>query len=138
MAEKCCCGGPTILLFPCGGGSDVGELTDRAARKLTKEGWGRIYCLAGVGAHIENFLENTKLADRIIAIDGCPSACASKTLSHVGFKPRVILLKKVGFMKGSSPVNEENISKLCDLIRNSVEGEDREKKLNEKGSCCKC
>lgn len=137
MAEKCCCGGPARLIFPCAGGSDVGELTDRVARKLTKDGWGRIYCLAGVAAHIKNFIENSKMAEEIVAIDGCPAACASKALIHAGFQPVAISLKEAGFLKGHSPVNEENICKLVDFIKATLKSEVCIQQPDSKqGDCC--
>ena len=43
-----------ILLLPCAGGSNCGQITNNVAVKLTQDGVGRIYCLAaGIGAHIE-------------------------------------------------------------------------------------
>ncbi len=36
----CACSGAPTLIFPCSGGSDVGCLTDQAARKMTKDGTG--------------------------------------------------------------------------------------------------
>ncbi|MCX6348486.1 MAG: hypothetical protein NTV79_03145, partial [Candidatus Aureabacteria bacterium] len=51
MATKssCGCGGTVKLVFPCSGASDTGEIADRAARKLSAEGTGNMYCLAGIG-----------------------------------------------------------------------------------------
>lgn len=142
MAENCCCKGPARLLFPCAGGSDVGELTDRVARKLTKDGWGKIYCLAGVAAHIGNFLENTKAAEEIVAIDGCPASCASKALAHTGYQPISISLKELGFMKGKSPASEENIHKICELIKkqDTVQkcDSDQQDSQQTNNSCCSC
>jgi len=142
MAKKCCEGGSLRLLFPCSGGSDVGALTDSVARKLTGEGWGRMYCLAGVAAHLEGFVETTKAATEIVALDGCPAACASKTLVHVGFSPKTINLKQLGFLKGESPVNEKNIQLVCTLIKQTEEEQNGKKgktTLTAKkagGSCC--
>jgi uncharacterized metal-binding protein len=35
------CSGSTNLIFACSGGSDVGGITDRAARELAKQGKGK-------------------------------------------------------------------------------------------------
>ncbi|MGB9643292.1 MAG: putative zinc-binding protein [Candidatus Ratteibacteria bacterium] len=139
MKKKCCCGGPSILLFPCAGGSDVGALTDRVARKLTQDGWGRIYCLAGVAAHLSSLLESAKAAKKVVAIDGCPTLCATKALIHAGFQPIGISLKELGFMKGNSPISEENINKICDWIKNHspIENDDSKKSgVRYKIDCC--
>ncbi|HOK80363.1 MAG TPA: putative zinc-binding protein [bacterium] len=142
MAEKCCCGGPLRLLFPCAGGSDVGALTDRVARKLTQDGWGKIYCLAGVAAHIPSFLENTKAAEEVVAIDGCPVACASKALIHAGYQPISISLQELGFMKGKSIVSEENINKILELIKKQDIPQkcnsDKPDSQQTKNFCCSC
>jgi uncharacterized metal-binding protein len=98
------------LIFPCSGASDVGEITDRAARKLTQEGSGKMYCLAGIGGRIENIMESTKAASKILAIDGCQSDCACNTLLRAGFKEFDHLrLTDMGMEKGKSPVSEEKI-----------------------------
>src|SRR4030042_1982738 len=52
--------------------------------KLTEEGTGNIYCLAGIGAHIEGMVESARSAKRIVALDGCSVACAKKTIKHAG------------------------------------------------------
>ncbi|HOJ39698.1 MAG TPA: putative zinc-binding protein [bacterium] len=138
MAEKCCSAGRVRLLFPCAGGSDVGELTDKAARALTREGWGRIYCLAGVAAHLPVFLETTKMASEIVALDGCPAACASKTLIHAGFQPVVVNLKDAGFLKGETPVSGKNISCLCQVVKKEKEAANGGKEVGTKQvvTCC--
>jgi uncharacterized metal-binding protein len=71
-AEKSnvCCGGPR-LIFACSGAADVGEIADRAGRELTKNGLGKMFCLAGVGGRVGGIMKTTESADKILAIDGC-------------------------------------------------------------------
>ena len=45
MSQSTCGGGPR-LIFACSGASDVGEIADRAARKLSREGVGKMYCIS--------------------------------------------------------------------------------------------
>ncbi len=52
---------------------------------MTQEGMGSFFCLAGIGAHVSGMVESTKAGKVIVAIDGCPVACAKKTLEHAGF-----------------------------------------------------
>jgi uncharacterized metal-binding protein len=47
---------------------------------------GKFFCLAGIGGHVSGMIESTKAGKLIVAIDGCPLACAKKTLEHTGFK----------------------------------------------------
>jgi len=81
---KCACKGEEVVLLPCSGGSNCGQIANQVAVQLTEEGVGNIYCLAGIGAHIKGMVESARSAKRIVAIDGCAVACAKKTLEHAG------------------------------------------------------
>lgn len=114
MTEKCTCASAPILIFPCSGGSDVGALTDQAARRLTADGIGKMYCLAGIGGRLDAIMETTKSAAKILAIDGCKLDCARRTLRQAGFSGfEHIRLNDFGIEKGESPVNDENIEKVA-------------------------
>jgi uncharacterized metal-binding protein len=110
------CNEAGVLIFSCSGGSDVGELSDRVARKMAKCGQAKMFCLSGIGAHIPGMIESTKAANKIIAIDGCPVSCSKKTLEHAGFRVLAFNLKDIGFEKGKAKVNEENIEKAASII----------------------
>lgn len=86
MEEKCLCQPDEILVFSCSGSSNVGQIANLAALKLTQDGVGRMYCLSGIGGHVSGMIESTKAAKMIVGIDGCPVACAQKILEHAGFK----------------------------------------------------
>ena len=83
--EDCICEPTAILIFPCSGGSNVGQIANEAAKDLTALRKGKMYCLAGIGGHINNLIESTKAAKKIVAIDGCPVKCAKITLEQAGF-----------------------------------------------------
>ena len=131
--SNCMCNEAGVLLFPCSGGSDVGELSDRVARKMAKCGQAKMFCLAGIGAHIPGMIESTKAANKIIAIDGCPVSCAKKTLEHAGFKVLAFNLKNIGFEKGRTKVNEESIEKATSIIAG---GKIEKSKSRISNSCC--
>jgi uncharacterized metal-binding protein len=99
-ASKCACGSSEILIFACSGGSNVGQVANEAAKNLSESGKGKMYCLAGVGGHISTIIETTKMAKRIVAIDGCPVHCAKKALEHAGFDVDVhVVVTKLGIKK---------------------------------------
>jgi len=125
MADNCCTTGGVTLLYTCSGASDVGELADRAVRKLWKEGFAQKTCLAGVGADISGFVQSAKGADVNITVDGCPIACAKKCLERIGVKPLSIMLADIGFKKGESPVTEEAIEKISNSIKNITKTDTR-------------
>lgn len=80
----CDCKAEDIILLPCAGGSNCGQITNRVAVNLDIEKVGHIYCLAGIAAHIEGMVESAKTAKRIVALDGCNTACAKKAIEHAG------------------------------------------------------
>jgi uncharacterized metal-binding protein len=85
MEEKCLCEPTEILIFSCSGSSNVGQIANGASIKLTQGGMGKFFCLAGIGGHVSGMIESTKAGKMLVAIDGCPVACAKKTLEHTGF-----------------------------------------------------
>ena len=50
----CTCSAGPKLIFSCSGAADVGELADQTARKLTRNGDGKMFCLAGIGGRVPN------------------------------------------------------------------------------------
>jgi uncharacterized metal-binding protein len=102
-------------VFPCSGASDVGGLSDMAARQMTKDGTGRMYCLAGVGGRVEPILANARSAAKLLVIDGCSQECARKTMELAGFTGfQHLKLEAMGFKKGETPVNPERIRQVAD------------------------
>ena len=116
MNEKpaCACGAAPKLIFTCSGSSDVGAIADQAARKLAKDGAGKMYCLAGIGGRVSGIMATTESAAKILVIDGCPVNCARKTLELAGFKQiEHLTLADIGLQKGQSPVTPENVNKVA-------------------------
>jgi uncharacterized metal-binding protein len=85
MEEKCLCEPNDILIFSCAGSSNVGQIANQSAVSLPQEGVDRYFCLAGIGGHVSGMIESTKAGKVLVAIDGCPVACAKKTLEDTGF-----------------------------------------------------
>lgn len=133
MASNCMCNETGVLIFPCSGGSDVGELSDRVARKMAKCGQAKMFCLSGIGAHIPGMIESTKAANKLIAIDGCPVSCSKKTLEHAGFKVMAFNLKDMGFEKGKTKVDDQNIEKAANKISGG-KGEENNSRVSN--NCC--
>ena len=110
----CACGGAPKLIFPCSGGSDVGALADLAARQMTRDGSGKMYCLAGIGGRVAGILASTENAGKLLALDGCALNCAKKTLELAGFSGfEHLCLAEIGFQKGQSPATPETVAKVA-------------------------
>jgi uncharacterized metal-binding protein len=93
MAEECCVPGGNVMILACSGGSNVGQLANQAAVELTQEGFGKMYCLAGVGGHLGGFVQSAKDVPQMVAIDGCSTGCAKAILEHaeVPIKSYIVL-----------------------------------------------
>ena len=102
---------PTTVVYACSGCSDAGEIADRVARQLTREGAARMSCLAGIGGRVKSLVATAEKAERILVVDGCPLNCAAHTLKLAGFNQFDHLeLHKIGVRKGSTPVTDERIA----------------------------
>lgn len=109
----CACATAPKLVFTCSGSSDVGAIADQAARKLAKDGAGKMYCLAGIGGRVSGIMAATERAAKILVIDGCPVNCARKTMELAGFKQFEHLTPAdIGLQKGQSPVTVANVNKV--------------------------
>jgi len=112
MDSKACCAceaGPK-LIFSCSGAADVGAVADQAARALTKEGVGKMFCLAGIGGRVSGIMKTTEAASDILAIDGCPLNCVKLCLEQAGFSNfKHLQLDELGLQKGQTDISNESI-----------------------------
>src|SRR3989339_1567949 len=110
--NTCACGTAPKLIFACSGAADVGAIADQAARKLTKDGAGKMFCLAGIGGRVPGIMETAKSAAKILAIDGCPLNCVKNTLEQAGFKKfEHLQVADLGMEKGKTPPVPEVVAK---------------------------
>jgi uncharacterized metal-binding protein len=118
--ESICTTAPT-LIFACSGAADVGAISDRAARNLTAEGAGKMFCLAGIGGHIDGIIKATQAAADILAIDGCPLDCTKLCLIEAGFAEfEHMRVTDLGMEKGKSPVSDENIEQVVEAAKKKL------------------
>jgi uncharacterized metal-binding protein len=82
MAQDCCAANGNIMILACSGGSNVGQLSNQAAVELTQEGFGKMFCLNGIGGHMDGFVQSAKDVPQMVAIDGCGLGCAKAVLEH--------------------------------------------------------
>lgn len=98
-----CCGPAakrTVLLYACSGGANVAEVVDRACRELMFAGEGSMYCLAGLGAGIDEMLQAARKADVNLVIDGCPLDCGKRVFEHAGIQGvRTLRVTDLGIAK---------------------------------------
>ncbi|HNW92516.1 MAG TPA: putative zinc-binding protein [bacterium] len=111
------------LLFACSGAADVGAVADQAARLLTRERQGRMYCATGIGGRVPGILATTRAAARVVAIDGCPLHCMQQSLQQAGITGFThVRLAEHGFVKGATAVTAENAARAAALVTEAIHG----------------
>jgi len=121
QTDNCLCSSENRIVMACSGASDVGHLSDLAARKLRDNNIFKMNCLAVVGAGIEKSIENFKTKELLI-IDGCPVDCGKKIMVRNGIKQyKYLRLSDIGFEKGKSEANPQNIQKVYEKAESLIQ-----------------
>jgi uncharacterized metal-binding protein len=140
MSEVCCTQDQNIMILSCSGGSNVGQLANRAAVELTQEGFGKIFCLAGIGGGLTGFVQSAKDIPRMIVIDGCDIGCAKATLDRTGIPLKdYLVVTSLGIEKNKDfDLKHLEVQKVKGAIKKICGGEAIEKESKEKDStsCC--
>lgn len=84
MSDTCCDAKPPRMILACSGGSNVGQLTNQAAVELTREGFGTMFCLAGLGGGIAGIVQAARDAGQVTVLDGCSVGCAKAIMQNAG------------------------------------------------------
>jgi len=123
MAKECCTPGGNIMILACSGGSNVGQLSNQATIELTQEGFGKMFCLAGIGAHLGGFVQSAKDVPAMVAINGCEVGCAKAILEHAEIPTKnYLVLTALGIEKNKNfNLKDEDIQKVKAAIRSACE-----------------
>ncbi|WP_342118470.1 putative zinc-binding protein [Pseudoduganella sp. OTU4001] len=88
------------LVYSCSGCSSAAQLANAVAIKLDRSGSAEMSCIAGVGGGVAPLVKLAKSGRTILAIDGCPLACARACLAKEGVTPdHHLLLNQYGVRK---------------------------------------
>ncbi len=120
--SECSCGGatPTRLIYACSGAANTGYLADSAARKMMRDGTGKMTCLAAIGAELSGFVESAKAAESNIVIDGCRVSCGKKIFEKMGLPFVHYKTTDYGVEKGKTEITEEVVNKVSREITETV------------------
>ncbi|MFN7141233.1 MAG: putative zinc-binding protein [Limisphaerales bacterium] len=122
--------GRKTIIYACSGCSDAGELADQVARTASKRGLAEMSCLAGIGGRVKHLLKTAERAENIVVVDGCPINCAAKTLRLAGFDQfQHLQLHKLGFRKGSCPVDTAKIDRGVEAVSQLLARQDPAEEL---------
>lgn len=75
---------PCTAVLACAGTGNNGELGDKLARRLQKEGLAEMYSIAQIRAKI-SASSRLAMTPKVLVIDGCHSGCASECLKDMGY-----------------------------------------------------
>ena len=115
LKKSGCCGGAPRLVFACSGASDVGAVSDQAARRVSRMKLASMGCLVAVANGLDFAMDPVKAAERIIVIDGCPENCAKIIMEKAGLTSYdYIQLAELGMEKGHTKVEQEQIARAYD------------------------
>jgi uncharacterized metal-binding protein len=111
------------MILACSGGSNVGQLSNQAAVELTQEGFGKMFCLAGVGGHLGGFVQSAKDVPEMVAIDGCEIGCAKAILTHADVPMKgYLVLTDLGIEKSKDfDLKRDDIDKTKEAVKKSCE-----------------
>jgi uncharacterized metal-binding protein len=113
------------MILACSGGSNVGQLSNRAAVELTQEGFGKMYCLAGIGGRLKGFVRSAKDVPVIAAIDGCRVGCAQAILKNADISSYThIVLTDLGIEKNKNfDLSDENLMRVKEAVVAACNGQ---------------
>ena len=139
MVEDCCATNGNIMILACSGGSNVGQLSNQAAVDLTREGFGKMYCLAGVGGLLSGFVQSAKDTPRMVAIDGCSIGCSKEILENADVPLKgYIVVTDLGIEKNHDfALNDGDTRKVKEAIRKTcVEHKNLQVSFGSGSECC--
>lgn len=128
-----------VLIMSCSGAANVGQLSNQVAIELIQEGFGKPFCLAGIGAHRRGFVRAATEADNVV-IDGCAAGCGKMILEHAGIPlKKYLVLTDLGIEKTmDTNLRREDIEKAKKLFGELYEKDDLTFLPNGSGSAFSC
>ena len=111
------------LVYACSGCSSAAQLANHVALQLDRRGAAEMSCIAGVGGDVPSLVKLARSGRSIVALDGCPLACAKNCLARHGVVPdRYHALQDYGVRKrlhaDFDPAQAEDVTQrvLADLL----------------------
>ena len=119
MAQDCCTTNNNRMLLACSGGSNVGQLANQAVVELTQEGFGKMYCLVGIGAQLKNFVQSAKDAETIVTLDGCSLGCAKAVLEQAKIPNKnYLVLTDLSIEKNKNlALQKEDVQRIKETVK---------------------
>lgn len=122
MNGECYASSRNVMILACSGGSNVGQLSNQAAVELTREGVGKMFCLAGIGGQLSKFVQSAREVPEMVVIDGCSLGCAKACLDNAQVPMKTyVVLTDLGIEKNKDlNLNPLEIKKVKEAVRESL------------------
>ena len=135
---ECCAPAGNVMLLSCSGGSNVGQLANQACVELTREGFGKMFCLAGIGGKLSGFVQSAKDVPEIVVIDGCDVGCAKAIFAEAGVPLRgYVVLTREGIEKNKNfSLLREDIDLAKKAVKIMASPLGRSGPAGPSGCCC--
>src|SRR5688572_3657083 len=75
------------LVYSCSWCSSAAQMANYLAVQIDRKGLAEMSCIAGVGGNVKKLVKTAMSGRKIIAIDGCPLACAKACLQNHYIQP---------------------------------------------------
>ena len=124
MTQNCCETSSNIMILPCSGGSNVGQLSNQAAVELTQEGFGKMFCLAGIGGQLSGFVQSAMDVPVMVVIDGCSVGCGRAILKQANVQlTHYLVLTDEGIEKNKNfNLEQADIDWVKEAVKRTVNG----------------
>lgn len=112
----------TPLVYSCSGYSSAAQMANHLALSLDRAKQAEMSCIAGVGGKVKALVRVAHSGRPIVALDGCPLACARTCLENVGASPDVHhVLSEYGVKKRRREFDEEEAAEVLGIVLKSLE-----------------
>ncbi len=115
------------LVYSCSGCSSAAQMANHVALQLDRRGVAEMSCIAGVGGDVPALVRLAASGRTIMAVDGCPVACARRCLARHGVAPELHLeLGALGVRKrlhADFDVAEANaiVERACEALAHNAQ-----------------
>jgi uncharacterized metal-binding protein len=126
------------MILSCSGGSNVGQLANQASVELTQEGFGKMFCLAGIGGHLSGFVQSARDVPTMVVIDGCSIGCAKAIIEHAEIPLRhYLVLTDLGVEKNKNfALDRQLIDRVKDAVKAAYSSAPQGGERVAATSCC--
>ncbi|HEY3328844.1 MAG TPA: putative zinc-binding protein [Capsulimonadaceae bacterium] len=113
---------PEIVMFACGGASNVGQIANDAVRALDQLGHGTMCCTMAIAAQNPIEVSQAAYAGKRVVVEGCSNHCLSKAFEIAGLSVETHLtVTDLGVEKNHKfNYKEEQVAAVASAVRNAM------------------